>query len=60
MGRHLIRLSMKNVSDKVVEFWEERVYYSVPKQMTYKFDLRWRLDICIGHSNNTKEHDVAL
>ena len=49
----------KRSSDKVVEFGK-RVYYPVHEKMRYKLDLRWRLGICIGHSNTTNEYHVAL
>ena len=52
-------LHEKHASDTCVEFGT-KVYYSVPKHMTYKLELRWRLGICIGHSNGTNEYYAAL
>ena len=59
MVRRSIKLNEKRASDIFVEFWE-RVHDSVLRKMSYQLDLRWRLSICIGHSNNTNQYYVAL
>ena len=49
----------RRAPDRFVELGE-RVYYSVPKKVRHKMDLRWRLGICLGAASSSNEFYVGL